>query len=444
VRVRTLAVQRGPTTLTTASDDGQAEAMENTEPRPGARSSNRALAVLIAVAAVAAIIVTVALVAPEDDTVVDSGGGGGGTTSTTGATTSSSPTSTTVPAISDTPLWPFPGSSTRYASAEDAARSFATEFLRFDSPVLEPFRAGDARSGEVPLRPRARGPITTVLVRQLGPDDDWSVLGATTEDIEVTDPIPFAEISSPVRVAGRARAFEGHVEVEVRADGDLGPIGAGFVTGGGDELRPFEGSIPFETASAPRGALVFFTRSAEDGQVWQAAAFRVGLRSTDADAASCAGNLPASRPEAPPGQMVVKVYLSCDADHGSLRAAYRLVEESPRVLRAALDALLAGPTAAERAASLSSWFSDSTAGKVRSVTTKDGHAVVDFDDLRPLIPNASTSAGSERLLRQLDATVFQFRSVTSVEYRIAGSCEDFNEWLQYGGCEARRRDAATD
>jgi hypothetical protein len=65
--------------------------------------------------------------------------------------------------------------------------------------------------------------------------------------------------------------------------------------------------------------------------------------------------------------------------------------------------------------------------------------VVDFHDLRTVIPNASTSAGSGMLLAQLDATVFQFDSVSSVVYRIEGDCEAFNEWLQFGGCEPRVR-----
>ena len=81
---------------------------------------------------------------------------------------------------------------------------------------------------------------------------------------------------------------------------------------------------------------------------------------------------------------------------------------------------------------------------LRGVTITEGHAVVDFDDLRPVIPNASSSAGSERLLAQLDATVFQFSSVESVEYRINGDCEAFNEWLQFGGCDRRTRPASSD
>lgn len=105
----------------------------------------------------------------------------------------------------------------------------------------------------------------------------------------------------------------------------------------------------------------------------------------------------------------------------------------------AMRQLLRGPTEAERAAGLHSWFSAETAAALRSAAVDDrGHAVVDFEDLRALIPNASASAGSAMLLRELNATVFAVPSVESVEYRIAGSCDRFWEWLQYG-CEVVAR-----
>jgi spore germination protein GerM len=102
-------------------------------------------------------------------------------------------------------------------------------------------------------------------------------------------------------------------------------------------------------------------------------------------------------------------------------------------LEAALRDLVRGPTQAERDAGAQSWFSEKTANAFKSVTMDAaGHAMVDFADLRPLIPNASSSAGSEMLLRELNAAVFAFPSVNSVEYRINGSCEDFGEWIQVG------------
>ena len=101
----------------------------------------------------------------------------------------------------------------------------------------------------------------------------------------------------------------------------------------------------------------------------------------------------------------------------------------------ALRELLKGPTAAERQSGLHSWFSDATADALQSVSIdKDGRAVVQLADLRDIIPGASSSAGSAMLLQQLDSTVLQFGTVQSVEYRMAGSCSTFWNWLQYGDC----------
>ena len=97
----------------------------------------------------------------------------------------------------------------------------------------------------------------------------------------------------------------------------------------------------------------------------------------------------------------------------------------------ALARLVEGPTAIERHQGATSFFSADTAGSVRSVNLRpDGLLIVDFADIRAVIPNASTSCGSEALLSSLNATVFQFPVVDRVRYRINGSCEDFFQWLQ--------------
>lgn len=162
---------------------------------------------------------------------------------------------------------------------------------------------------------------------------------------------------------------------------------------------------------------------------------------TAPEAAPTCGSYRAPRPSPGPDQVEVQLAFHCDAegDAASLFTVYRLVPRSAGPLRAALGALLRGPDAVERAAGLGSFFGDGTAGALRSAAVRDGHAVVDLHDLRGIIPNASSSAGSARLLAQLDAAVFQFPSVTSAEYRLDGSCEAFGEWLQYGGCDRRTR-----
>lgn len=119
----------------------------------------------------------------------------------------------------------------------------------------------------------------------------------------------------------------------------------------------------------------------------------------------------------------------------------RPVPETPALLRATVMQLLGGPTAGEVARdSVVSWFSERTAGLLHHVTLEDGLAVVDFDEaLRRAIPGAASSAGSRRLLRSLNATLFAVPAVDSVEYRLGGSCDAFWAWLQYA-CEIVHRD----
>jgi spore germination protein GerM len=102
-------------------------------------------------------------------------------------------------------------------------------------------------------------------------------------------------------------------------------------------------------------------------------------------------------------------------------------------LHDALIGLVGGPTEAESDAGFVSFFTRDTTHALRSVVVgPDGAAMVDFSDFRAALTNASTSSGSQMLLAQLNATVFQIPEVTSVEYQINGSCPAFWEWLQRG------------
>jgi hypothetical protein len=157
-----------------------------------------------------------------------------------------------------------------------AARGFAVDLVGFRRPVLGSYRAGDGRSGEVEVRAEAGGPVTTVFVRRMS-DDTWWVLGSATAGIELDAPGAGDVVVSPVVLTGRAWAFEGHVSVRIVEDGSATPLAIGFVTGGGDELRPFTGSFPLPAVHAAHGAVVLTTDSARDGQVWTAAVVRVGL-----------------------------------------------------------------------------------------------------------------------------------------------------------------------
>ncbi len=194
--------------------------------------------------------------------------------STTGATgTTVSPTAQPATAV-----WPFASSSTRYSDPVAAATGFATTYLGFAHPVIGAFQQGDNRSGEVQVRPGANGMITTVFLRQLGADNTWWVLGATTAHLVLDQPKALATISSPVTLQGSSTAFEGTVNVEIRQDGTLTPLTTGYFTGGGNgKMGPFSKAFSFPTPSASAGAIVLKTLSARDGTVAEATVVRVAF-----------------------------------------------------------------------------------------------------------------------------------------------------------------------
>ena len=231
----------------------------------------------VAVIAVAGIVVGANL-ADDDPSTVDAPPT---TTTSTAPTTTERDTVTTIAAQDgDDPavvaVWPVASTSQRFDDPAAAAHNFAVHLAGFpEDAVVGAFRQGDSRSGEVEVRPSERGPVTTVLVRQLGDDGSWWVLGAQTENIELDDPSVGDDVSSPLTVSGRALAFEGTVEVELRADGQLEPIGGTFVTGGGDEMRPFTGEVEFPAPDVDGGVLMLLARSPEDGSVIEATVVRV-------------------------------------------------------------------------------------------------------------------------------------------------------------------------
>ena len=90
------------------------------------------------------------------------------------------------------------------------------------------------------MKPSDDGPITIVFVRKLGDDDSWWVLGSASQNVIIQNPAVRATVDSPLTVSGQARAFEGNVKVELRADGAAEPLFTGTVTGGaGPEIGLF-------------------------------------------------------------------------------------------------------------------------------------------------------------------------------------------------------------
>jgi hypothetical protein len=197
---------------------------------------------------------------------------------TTPPTTAPTSTDETIPddVAARTAIWPWVDTPTRFADPIEAVTSFATDYLGFTDLVVGEYQAGDSRSGEVEIRTGAAQLSTTVFVRQLTADDSWWVLGAAAESIAIDEPEQGAVVESPLTISGSASAFEGTVDVELRADDNGEPIYVGFVTGGGAPSRaPFSDTIEFTSPGAGGGALVLFSRSSEDGRVLEASALRI-------------------------------------------------------------------------------------------------------------------------------------------------------------------------
>ena len=188
-------------------------------------------------------------------------------------------------------IWPFTtradlaayeaGRDRTFTEPVATAKAFAVRYLGMDDPVDFGYRPSGSNGGEVAMGPRfgegktpLRNPQATfsVQLREYGGPSGttgyFSVSGATSPNIAVTSPRMGETIASPVRVTGQAHAFEGNVTVHVREEGMLAgqSLGQGFVTGGGDALRPFSGTITFRSPTKPAGAVVFTEISPADGQ----------------------------------------------------------------------------------------------------------------------------------------------------------------------------------
>lgn len=88
-------------------------------------------------------------------------------------------------------------------------------------------------------------------------------------DITVTSPAPQQRITSPLRISGMARVFEGAVEAAIK-DASGKTLGVGFASAsrGAPEWGSYEMRVSFtQPASEAPGKVEVFNRSARDGSI---------------------------------------------------------------------------------------------------------------------------------------------------------------------------------
>lgn len=134
-----------------------------------------------------------------------------------------------------------------------------------------------------------------------------------------------------------------------------------------------------------------------------------------------------------PGVDEVLTYFMCEPPPAEPRALIRegsSSSEPAEELRIAIEALLAGPTAAERERGYSSVFPPNSEDLLARVAwQEDGLAIIDFHQA---VTEGALNSSHNRfvLFRTLEETAFQFDAVTAIEYRLEGSCADFAAYFE--------------
>ena len=209
----------------------------------------RALVIVGVAAAVAVAVAGIALIRRDD-------GGRKVNVTTKPSTTSTPPSSTTttteVPPRSIVParpayIWPFNG---KFATAQDAAQSFAVDYLgmtlaRVGKTIDDPVR-------EVEIFPNGGATARTLVEVAELPDRGWVVSGATADEIKLDHPGPGSALTSPLRVSGASTAFEAQIALELRPVGSKSPVVRTSTMGGSNgEIGPFSTSIDPPSTDQP-------------------------------------------------------------------------------------------------------------------------------------------------------------------------------------------------
>ncbi|MEQ9161729.1 MAG: hypothetical protein RLN74_03415, partial [Ilumatobacter fluminis] len=162
---------------------------------------------------------------------------------TTVAPTTVAPTTTpptTVPVVEPVvAVWP--AAEVVFDTPEEAASDFIEQVFGVE-PLIGEFMQGDGRSGEIevlsPLDdddPATTRPTGVILfMRQLGADDGWFVLSATSEGVTIDAPEFADEVTAgDLTVDGLGRGFEGTVVVRALVPADPPEVRAVEITASG-------------------------------------------------------------------------------------------------------------------------------------------------------------------------------------------------------------------
>jgi hypothetical protein len=220
-----------------------------------------------AAAAIVAIVAAVAVLRNDDKqavTVVPAASESTTTSTTTTTTTTTSPatTSPTVRAAAVPHIGPLDAST--FSTPEEAARSFAVDYLGMTNARLGQTIHGEPASGtngppvaNVEVFPNARSNARTT-VNTVQTADGWVVTGANADLIVVDTPKPHDPVTQLITVSGQGTAFEGQLGVELRPLESSTVLATGTAMAGANgEMGPFTTTIGPPSTDQPVVLVVF-------------------------------------------------------------------------------------------------------------------------------------------------------------------------------------------
>jgi hypothetical protein len=141
-------------------------------------------------------------------------------------------------------------------------------------------------------------------------------------------------------------------------------------------------------------------------------------------------------PEETEDTTVLRVFFPCGSSDLATGGTfvYRAVPATDLVLTTTMREMVAGLEDEEVQLGFRSPLPAAANGSFSGVSIVDGTAYLEFanDDILP--PGVATAEGAQVFLSTLNANVFQFSSISAVEYRLNGSCDAFWQQLGAEGC----------
>lgn len=136
-----------------------------------------------------------------------------------------------------------------------------------------------------------------------------------------------------------------------------------------------------------------------------------------------------------PKDMIVRVYFNNKGSEIDCKKVFpidRKIAYNENKTQAALQELFKGPYKAEEKLGFNSVFSLKTANAVKDIKVVNKVSYINLEDIRKIVPNASTSCGAALFMASINQTMKHNSSTQKNYFAIDGNPQTFYDWMQIG------------